>query len=113
MFRWMLALLVSVLCLSPVAASLDRGKRPTVNRTISDRAISSLVAAASKDDFRITATTEVLLDGRPCRYEQVPDGVIIVLMEIASNESKEITRIHFRTTRKPSPSTVAKPEPRP
>ncbi|HEY7309253.1 MAG TPA: hypothetical protein VH643_07860 [Gemmataceae bacterium] len=61
------------------------------------KAIESLVRAPSDDEFRITATTEVLLNGRPCRYEDVPDRATILHLETATNESKEILTIHFQT----------------
>jgi hypothetical protein len=103
MIRWMTILLVSLCYLSPAWASLDRKAPVAANKLLPIKALSSL--AEKNDDFRITAQTEVLLDGRPCRYEQVPDGAMIVLLETVSNESKEIARIHFRSQRRPSSST--------
>ena len=108
LIRWIPVLLVSLLYLSPVHASLGRKKRPAVDKHIPIKSVASLPTAPSNDEFRITPATEVLLDGRPCRYEQVPDNATILLLETVSNESKEIARIHFRTLRRVTPSTTSK-----
>jgi hypothetical protein len=107
MIRGMLVLLVSVMVLTPASASLDRKERRALPRDVPVKSLRLLPTAAS-DDFRITAATEVLLDGRPCRYEQVPNSATIILLETTSNESKEITRIHFSTTRRPSSSPTSR-----
>jgi hypothetical protein len=114
MVRWVLPLLASVTVLSPAIASLSRKQRPPVPKNLPDKAIESLVRVPSSDEFRITATTEVLLNGRPCRYEDVPDGATILLLETATNESKEILKIHFQTgsrgaTPKAAPTEGRKP----
>lgn len=108
MIRWMLVLLVSLLSLSSVQASLGRKARPAVDKSIPLKSVASLPAASSNGEFQITPTTEVLLDGHPCRYEQIPDSAIITLLEIATNESKEIVRIHFRSSRRPVSPTASK-----
>jgi hypothetical protein len=108
MIRWMLVLLVSLLCLSPVHASLARKKHPSIDKSIPTKAVSPLPAASANDEFRITSATEVLLDGRPCRYEQVPNNAVIILLETTSNESKEIARIHFRTPRRSAAPAMSK-----
>lgn len=109
MIRCLATLFVSLLYLSPIHASLDRRERPAGDRPIPFKSLSFLAARAAKnDEFRITADTEVLLDGRPCRYDQVPDGATIVLLETVTNESKEISRIHFRSAKRSSSSTTSK-----
>jgi len=47
------------------------------------------------DDFNITEGTEVFLDGKPGRYEDVPDGAIITYLELAADE-RTVLRICFR-----------------
>ena len=106
MARWMATLLVSLLFLSSASASLDRRERPAVSKLASlESLFTSASASAKNDEYRITEKTEVLLDGRPCRYEQIPNNATIVLMETLTSESKEITRIHFRSGRRPTSST--------
>lgn len=106
MVRWIVVLLVSLFYLTPVCASLAPKEHPAGNKLVLLKSRSSLYAVAAKhDEFRITEKTEVLLDGRPCRYEEIPDGATILLLETVSNESTEIARIHFRSPRRPPSST--------
>lgn len=106
MSRRVAALFLASIAFSSVHASFDRAERPQKNRLIPLKSILSFAAVSAKnDDFRITEKTEVLLDGRPCRYEQVPDGATIVLLETETNETKEISRIHFRSPRRPASTT--------
>ena len=46
--------------------------------------------------FAVTATTEVLLDGRPCLYASVPANATIVRIEVAADKKTAI-KILFRT----------------
>jgi hypothetical protein len=46
----------------------------------------------------LTARTEVRLDGRPCRYADVPAGAAITAAE-AGPDRKTLVRIHFRSPR--------------
>lgn len=104
--RWTPALFLSLLYVSSSHASLDRRERLAEHKTIPIKSLLSFCAAsANNDEFRVTEKTEVLLDGRPCRYEKIPDGARIVLLETVTNESKEISRIHFRSPRRPASST--------
>ena len=106
LIRWMLVLLVSLLHLTPVHASLGRKKHPAADKHIPIKKVASLPTASANDEFRIMPSTEVLLDGRPCRYEKIPNSATIILLETVSNESKEIVRIHFRSSRRATPSYV-------
>jgi hypothetical protein len=47
-------------------------------------------------EFLITARTEVLLDGKACRYELIPGHARIVRLELAA-DNKTVVKIHFRT----------------
>lgn len=109
MIRWISVLFVSVLYFSPVYASLDNRERLAENRSALLKSLLAKSARTTKDDdFRITSNTEVLLDGRPCPYEKIPEGAMIVLLETVTNESKEISRIHFRSPRRPASPTTSK-----
>lgn len=55
------------------------------------------VARTQNSEFVINDQTEVRLDGRVCKYSEVPNHVDIVFIEVASNQSKTILKIHFRT----------------
>ena len=44
----------------------------------------------------ITDDTEILLDGRACKYEDIPGDAQIILLDVASDQ-KVIRKIHFRS----------------
>lgn len=105
MIRWMATLVVSLLLLSPACASLDRKEHPGHSSLIPLKSLLSPSAGANNDEYRITEKTEVLLDGRPCRFDKIPKEATIILMETMTNESKEISRIHFRSGRRSASPT--------
>jgi hypothetical protein len=43
----------------------------------------------------VTDRTEILLDGKPCKYEAIPATASIVRMEVAADK-KTVLKIHFR-----------------
>jgi hypothetical protein len=47
-------------------------------------------------EFVVTERTEVLLNGKPCKYQDVPGHARIVWMEVAADK-KTVLRAHFRT----------------
>jgi hypothetical protein len=51
-----------------------------------------------KDQYQITDQTEVILDGRSCRYAEVPAGAGIIKMEVAG-DGTTVLKIHFRSRR--------------
>ncbi len=53
-------------------------------------------ARAAESPFALTDQSEVLLNGKPCRYEDVPAHATIHLLELAADRHT-ILRIHFRT----------------
>jgi hypothetical protein len=46
--------------------------------------------------FVVTKQTEILLDGKSCKYAEIPEHAVIVKMEVAADK-KTLLRIHFRT----------------
>lgn len=51
-------------------------------------------------DYVVTEETEVLLNGKPCRYNEVPNSATILRMELGP-DNKTVLKIHFRTTTSP------------
>ncbi len=96
MLRCALGLFLTLVGVSSATASLNHKQALSTEKTIPVRSVRSLSAAADLDSFRITKATEVLLDGRPTSYERIPHSATIILLETTTNESKEISRIHFR-----------------
>lgn len=97
MMRWVLVLLACATILSPATASLSRKQRPDVPRLLPAKALAAALRVPASDEFRVTGATKVFLNGQPCRYEDVPEGATVILLETATNESKEILTIHFQT----------------
>ena len=59
--------------------------------------VKRLTALAQDRPYQITEQTEVLLDGRTCKYQEVPNSAEIIQMEIDSDISRGIVRIHFQS----------------
>jgi hypothetical protein len=57
------------------------------------------LSVKKEPQLEVTRTTEVKLDGRPCRYEDVPANVEAVHIEVA-DDGKTILKIHFRTRKR-------------
>jgi hypothetical protein len=105
MTRVMLALLVWITASSVVSASLatprelrrlaDKVPAADVSRTLAV-AREVLVAAESTPEFVLTERTEVWLNGKACKYEEIPGHATIVLLEVAMDK-RTILKIHFRT----------------
>jgi hypothetical protein len=96
--------LVALLCVltpAPAALAPRAGRlRPDgpVPRHLSLRDGEAAEPAKAKSDegLAITDDTEVLLDGRACKYEDVPPDAQIILLDVASDH-KVIRKIHFRS----------------
>jgi hypothetical protein len=106
MSRSALALCIGLCLVSPAPASLTPRKAPSPDRTsplsaVSARSLLGGIAQStstrnSREEFNVTEQTEVTLDGRPCRYKDVPAGASILRIELAPDRTT-ILRIHFRT----------------
>jgi hypothetical protein len=59
-------------------------------------ALDTTPSSSTKARLIITEETEVLLDGRPCRYQQVPSNATITFVEVGSDR-QTVLRIHFRS----------------
>jgi len=78
--------------LSPQTKALDV-ERPFLPALLGKKETSSPEQAPR---LRITATTNILLDGQPCKMEDLPEGVEIVLLKVAADK-KTVQAIHFRS----------------
>jgi len=59
--------------------------------------VKQTLALTSDRPYQITEQTEVLLDGRKCKYQEVPSSAKIIEMEIDSDISRGVLRIHFQS----------------
>ena len=64
-------------------------------------ALAVVTAHAQASDYVVTEETEVLLNGKPCRYKDVPDTATILRMELGP-DNKTVLKIHFRAATSPS-----------
>lgn len=114
MNRRVLALLTLLCLFSPASASLAPRKdsidaRRGWSHTVITNSTQELWKSSSGElvkespgqrqptEFRITDQTEVQLDGRPCKYEEVPNDAVIIHLEAASETNRVILKIHFRS----------------
>jgi hypothetical protein len=96
MTRLTMALAASVLCLSAAHASLA----PTKERPLFDRPLPAVPktdpAPESDGNLVISDDTEVKLDGKACKYEEIPESAEVILLEV-SRDKKSVLKLHFRT----------------
>jgi hypothetical protein len=101
MERPMIRLACTIVCilglLTSAHANLVEKKVQSGSSRIGEVFLKTLAREASKDEYRVTEKTEVLLNGQPCPYKEIPDNAIIVYLEIDSSINKEIVKIHFRS----------------
>jgi hypothetical protein len=51
-------------------------------------------------ELTLTEGAEIRLDGRPCKYDDVPRGAEVIYLELGPDR-KSIQKIYFRSLRKP------------
>jgi hypothetical protein len=78
------------------ALLLDRAAPPAPTAGPAARAVEPEMGQGVRPQFALTEQTAVLLDGKPCRYQDVPANARIVHMEVAEDRTTVLT-IHFRT----------------
>jgi hypothetical protein len=78
------------------SALFDRDAAPLLASKLSPRIFQQGAGQDSGSEFNLTERTEILLDGKPCKYEAVPGHATIVHMEVAADR-KTVLKIHFRS----------------
>jgi hypothetical protein len=79
----------------PVPDTLVRGSSGAATDKAPDLQLPK-PATADSEDFEINDATEVLLDGKPCKYEAIPSSAVITNIDVASDR-KTVLKIHFRS----------------
>jgi hypothetical protein len=84
--------------LAPRIDSFSFGKElpARVAKALSAAVLPAAPLDGQKDEYRITDQTEVVLDGRACKYRDVPNNAAIVKMEVAGDK-RTVVKICFRT----------------
>jgi hypothetical protein len=77
------------------AAHVQAAKAPAA-------ALAVVAERAPASDYVVTEETEVLLNGKPCRYRDVPDSASILRMELGP-DNKTVLKIHFGAAPATSP----------
>jgi hypothetical protein len=107
MVRVTLALVCSLCFLSSALASLappqerlDLGRQlpASLTRDLPAGLPQTASARPQRDDYQVTEDTAITLDGRPCKYRDVPANATIIKMEVAPDK-KTVVKVHFRTGR--------------
>jgi hypothetical protein len=95
----LLSLTVAGLISSEPALSSQRA--PAGSPEVSEPITSGQGVSGSRSDEELVVTlnTEVLLDGRPCKYEQIPEDAAIIFAEV-DQDRKTLLKIHFRSAKK-------------
>jgi hypothetical protein len=74
-------------------------REPVLNRQITQEVTWVLEPAGEGEiasEFLVTEGTEVLHNGKPCKYRDIPPSASIVRMEV-DTDKKTVLKIHFRS----------------
>jgi hypothetical protein len=99
---WMSLVCVATASLEPRKQSLSPRAdvwEPQTVRTVAKVSSQPSPARASRAQFQVTDQTEVLLDGKPCRYAEVPATAVIIKMEVAEDKTT-VLKVYFRSRKR-------------
>lgn len=74
---------------------LGKERPPAQALMLPAKALSRVVETTAPSEFAVTEQTEILLNGKPCRYADIPRQATIQRMELAP-DNKTVLKIHFR-----------------
>ncbi len=104
MIRLSVALVGFVLAVSSASAALvspQHDPSPLGKRLAVGLKHAAAVAQAptptepQEEQMVVTDQTEIRLDGKPCRYADLPQDATIILLEIAADK-KTVLKVHFK-----------------
>ena len=95
MTRLLIALVVSLCALSPAFGRVAPRGGEARDRSLLPRKQDG-GEKEEQPSMIITEATEVRVDGKPCKYENVPKNAEIILLDLGSDQ-KTIRKIHFRS----------------
>jgi hypothetical protein len=106
MTRVVLTLVAFLSLMPPASATLTFRKEPTIARKDFLQAYQKALPQSEhwvtgrkqEGEFVITDETAVFLDGRKCRYRDVPEKAHIASLEVAPDR-KTVLKVHFRTAK--------------
>ena len=98
MTRWAYCALTALLSLPALISAAPEQKNTPELAPPAKQVPAADDSVANRDEFQLDADSEVLLDGLPSRYEDVPPNAIIQRLQVARDGS--IVRIEFRSRKK-------------
>src|SRR5262245_5937726 len=79
------ALLLLSFCAPTSASARTLDPKPPARPPLTLALRAPAAPAAAGDELTLTRRTEVILDGRPCAYKDVPAGASVVRVEVAED----------------------------
>jgi len=97
------AVLIGLLCLSPVALAAATPREPRPDRrgaaaNVLPARVTKQVPPSAGDAFVISSTSQVRLNGRVCRFKAVPNNAVIAKIEV-DPDTREVLTVHFSTNK--------------
>lgn len=80
------------------APLLGKDRLPARALQLGTQAFQLTPAGSTRSEYVLTERTEILLNGQPCKYADVPAHASILRMELAADK-KTVIRILFRTAK--------------
>jgi hypothetical protein len=92
---WLGCVSVSAASLTPRTETSTFGENDVPLR-LASKICAQAVEQVARSPYVLNERTEVLLDGKPCKYENVPANASILRMETAADQ-KTVLKIYFRS----------------
>jgi hypothetical protein len=97
-----LAALISLVSVAPATLTPRRERTPpapeSAARALGTPRPAQAAGQAGEPEYVLTDETQVLLDGKPCRFADVPERASILRMEVAP-DGKTVLKILFRSSK--------------
>jgi hypothetical protein len=92
---WLTWVSVSAASLTPRTETSTFGEND-VPLKLASKICAQATAQVARSPYVLNERTEVMLDGKPCKYESVPANASIIRLETAADE-KTVLKIYFRS----------------
>jgi hypothetical protein len=79
---------------TPATVSPRHHESMLAGKSVPSGLVQALAAGGPKDEYTMTEQTEVLLDGKACKYADVPNDAQITLMEVSKD--RVVLKVYFR-----------------
>ena len=93
---WMNLVSLASASIPPPKESRPLAKAALNARSLLPEVLEQILEQRSPSEYLVTERTEILLNGKACKYAEVPAHASITRMEVAADK-KTVLKIHFRT----------------